>query len=72
MIAIRTFADWQVELLAAVEIQRREEFAKKLADLKKLVGKLEEVIRAARVASAEEELSAPIRSMPVADADCPF
>ena len=49
MIAIRTFANWEVGFLTAAEFQRREEeFAKNLADLTKLVGELEEVIKAAR------------------------
>jgi hypothetical protein len=42
----------------ARELRRQEEFAKNL--------------KAARVAEAEEELRARIRSMPVSDADCPF
>jgi len=50
VIKIRTFADWEVRFLSAAEIERREkEFAQKVADLKRLVLELEEVLKAARL-----------------------
>ena len=60
--------DWEVDFFIAAEIQRRKEETRQLRRQEEFAKNL----KAARLASAEKELSALIRSMPVSDADCPF